>query len=239
MLRKTLITLALFTAFAGTAAWAQDYTGDTDSSGRTVRRAEDVEGKYMKDEIVGIKPQTGVMAFNGDTLGDSDSRIIYGLTADWNLVSTIFPEDESMKSWFVGPSTGVLYSNLGGPGSDFFASTDNPGDGASVLVIPANLKVGYNVGRDVRLSAHGGANFVYRDKVGTAGTTPEGGAALRLGATDSAPGESDTTIFPNVGADFEFSLGSGIGLLLRPDATLVKDDTDLYTGTIGLNILLG
>ena len=220
------ITLALSAGLLGTVARAAD---DTDSSGQTVRNAEERPNKgTLKGEVVGIKPQVGAATFNQKSIGGGDSRMVYGFTLDFNAINMMSNPSDSMQSWYIGPSTGFLYSNLGGPGANFFASTSNTGTSSNVFQIPLDLKVGYNLGTAARISLHGGGNLIRRSDVTT----------VALGTPNPTLVGSDTAVFPNIGADLEFGLGKNFGLILRPDATLTKGP-NIYTGTIGLSALFG
>ena len=219
------ITLALSAGFLGTVARA----ADSDTSGQTVKTAEARPNSgTLKGEVVGIKPQVGVATFNQKSISGGDARAAYGLTLDFNVINMMSNPSDSMQSWYIGPSTGFLYSNIGGPGANFFASSSNAGPSSNVFQIPADLKVGYNFGQSARLSLHGGGNIIRRSDV----------SLVAIGTPNPAASGSDTTIFPNVGADVEFGLGKNFGLLIRPDLTLTKGP-NVYTGTIGLSALFG
>ena len=73
-----------------------------------------------------------------------------------------------------------------------------------------------------RLSLRGGGNITYRSVAD----------AMDFGPATAGPG-SRWRIYPNVGADFE--LGQ---LVIRPDLTLTPGN-EVFTGTVGYNIVLG
>ncbi|MBC7693594.1 MAG: hypothetical protein H7222_17650 [Methylotenera sp.] len=231
MLKTFKGALALTAALASfsTVALAEDYSSmdsNTDTSGTTTKDVGNYNGDSMlKREVVGIKPQVGALSTSDRS---QDSRLAYGFTADLNLASSIWKAGSKMRNVFFGPSTGVLYSNRGAAGSNFFASSDISGDSAKLMLIPANLKLGYNITPSFRVSAHGGGNFVYRNNPG----------AVQLGNLTSTSNGADWTLRPNVGADFEFGLGQNFGLIIRPDVTL-NPGNDLYSATIGFNALIG
>ncbi|OFZ83356.1 MAG: hypothetical protein A3K03_05025 [Bdellovibrionales bacterium RIFOXYD1_FULL_44_7] len=197
--------------------------------GVTVTRAKEAEGGYLKDEIIGIKPQVGVLVFK-DALSpgqDTTTRGAAGLTLDMNAATLI---NENMERWFIGPSTGVIYSHLGGPDAGFFGTTDAGGvaAGSNFFFIPADLKLGVNLAERYRVAVHGGGNVTYR-------SIP---ASMNLGGDNAGQTTPGWDIYPNVGADFEANLGRNIALLARPDVTFTPGD-EFFTGTLALAIPLG
>lgn len=219
-MHKTMILLTLATSVMGSIAWAQD---DTDLS--SVAEAQEVNRGYLANEVVGLKPQVGAAVFT-DQNGNLTSRAIEGFTVDANMATMI------NKDWnllYLGPSTGVLYSHLGDPTSNIFGNNpDSPigAGGANLLIIPANLKVGSNLTDYFRLSGHLGGNLIYRSVA----------SSLYMGASSDNAGPT-WSIFPNLGADAEVSLGKRTALMFRPDWTITPGNT-LFTGTVALNIPL-
>jgi hypothetical protein len=178
----------------------------------------------MMDEIYGLKPQVGVMVFkpvqNGVTQ-DTDARAMIGATLDVNLFRLA---SEDLRQFYGGVSTGILASHVGRADANLFGAGDNGGAG-NVFLVPLNLKVGYNVNEAFRVSAHGGANAVYRTV----------GNRFNFGDQGNTAGD-DWTLYPNVGLDFEF--GKKVSLMVRPDFTITPED-EVFTGTFALSIPLG
>src|SRR5690606_13313175 len=150
-----------------------------------ITQEEEATRGFLRDESVSIKPQLGAVFFE-DATGDRTTRAAAGLTLDINVAP-------GSDSWFIGPSTGAIFSHLGSATSNFFGTSpgedasDVASGGANMLQVPANVKVGYNFTDKFRLAIHGGGNVIYRSEAG----------AISLG--DSITG-SDWTVFPNVGA---------------------------------------
>lgn len=195
----------------------------------TTASQSDMQGGLIRNEVLGIKPQVGILSFDNAN-GENDTRGAAGLTIDLNMtqaIAGIFGAEDAMSNLYVGPSTGLIYSHLGAPNANFIGNSDsgNAGAGANLFYIPANLKVGVNLGDALRVSAHGGGNVVYRSIENSA----------RLGANQGNNAGNDWTIFPNVGADVELGLGENANILLRPDWTLTEGP-DMFTGTLGLVI---
>jgi hypothetical protein len=194
----------------------------------TVREEEEVAGGHLEDEVVGFKPQIGTVVYDENVVADeSTSRAAFGFTVEMNAMSAI---DKNLKQWYLGPVTGLIYSHLGSPGSNFFG-TDAPTNnnaGANFFLVPVNLKLGYTFGRDFRVAAHGGGNLIYR-------SIP---SSMVLDSGDAALNDDEFKMYPNVGADFEFGLGKNVALLLRPDWTLAPEN-DVFTGTLAIAIPLG
>lgn len=227
-MHKNKLTLLLAAGLVSVTAWAQENVGGNPSAGettggRTEVSAAEVTRGYLRDEVVGIRPEVGILAFK-DSLGNNTSRLAAGLEVEWNAISLMNNKD--LKSWFIGPTTGLVYSHLGAPTSNFFGT--NPSvvtdAGSNFLFIPANLKVGYTFGDNFRVAAHGGGNVTYRSVA----------SSLNLGASSVEAG-SVWKMFPNVGADVEFGLGKNIALALRPDLTITPGD-DFFAGTLALGI---
>jgi hypothetical protein len=224
--KKNLIVLAsglaLVSSLAiGKPAWSQEDT----IAARTERTEAEVAKRPLEREVVGIKPQAGVMVFN-DALDQTDSRAAGAIIVEMNALTSFFKDSPIAKSWYLGPSTGVVYSHLGDPNSNFFgadASNRLGQAGSNYVMIPLNLKVGYLFpDSNFRLSVRGGGNFTYRSVAD----------AINFGPSTAGPG-SRWRMYPNVGADFE--LGQ---LVIRPDLTLTPGN-DVFTGTVGFNIALG
>jgi hypothetical protein len=205
----------------GASAWSAEDT----IAGRTERVEEEVGKGPLQREVVGIKPQAGVMVFS-DALDQTDSRAAAALIVEMNAMTTFFKDSPIARSWYLGPSTGVVYSHLGDPNSNFFGadSSSRIGQaGSNFLIVPVNLKLGYLFpDSNFRISVRGGGNFTYRSVAD----------AMNLGTATAGPG-SRWRMYPNVGADIE--LGQ---LMIRPDLTLTPGN-EIFTGTVGFNISLG
>lgn len=224
--KKTFMVLALGLAFVSSlaiskSAWSQEDT----IAARTERAEEEVAKGPLEREVVGIKPQLGVMIFN-DALDKTDSRVAAALIVEMNAMTTFFKDSQAAKRWYLGPSTGVVYSHLGDPSSNFFGadSSNRIGQaGSNFLMVPVDLKLGYMVpDSNFRLSIRAGGNITYRSVAD----------AMNLGSSTAGAG-SRWRIYPNVGADIE--LGS---LTIRPDLTITPGN-EVFTGTVGYNISLG
>ena len=193
----------------------------------TERTEAEVTRGYLQKEIVGIKPQAGLVVFKNSD-GNTDSRAAMGLILEMNAVTTFYKGNKELKNWYIGPSTGLIFSHLGNPSSNFFG-TDPAGarsiqSGSNFLIVPLNLKVGYNwPDSEFRFSMRAGGNFTYR-------TVAE---SLNFGPATSVGTNSVWRMYPNVGADIEVGR-----LTIRPDLTLTPED-ELFSGTIGYNISLG
>jgi hypothetical protein len=196
-----------------------------DTSLATTAESSEVTRGYLSNELVGVKPQVGVIAFT-DQLGNSQGRAAYGFTLESNIAGMVGLD----KSIYMGPQTGFIFSHLGEPSSNLFgADSDTPvgAAGSNMFFIPANLKVGYNVTDRFRVGAHGGGNVVYRSVA----------SAMNLGDSSAQDG-SVWRIFPNVGGDVEYAVGPNLAVMARPDVTLTPGDT-IFTGTVALNLALG
>jgi len=211
---------------SGTSDMGQAPGTSDDASLATTAESSEVTRGYLNKEVVGVKPQLGVMAFT-DQFGNTQGRAAYGFTLESNMAAAV---GLGGSPFYVGPQTGFIFSHFGDPGSNLFGadSSSNIGAaGANVFLIPANLKVGYNVTERFRVAAHGGGNVLYRSVA----------SAFNTGDSSALPG-SVWRIYPNVGGDVEYALGQHVALMARPDVTLTPGDT-LFTGTLALNLALG
>lgn len=209
---------------------AEEQPGRVETMPTEVTVAQVEPERYaIRDEIVGIKPQAGTILYKSPVDDSNQQRLIFGLTADWNMRHAFFGGNPTR--WALGPSVGIYYSHLGSGNSDFFGAGDgserNLGGGANMLLLPLNFKVGYNLTDSFRISAHGGGNMIFRSKANS----------MNLGADQ---GVSDTLwkMYPNAGADFEIGLTRSVALLFRPDFTIAPEK-DIFTGTVGISASLG
>jgi hypothetical protein len=187
------------------------------------RVAEVAPPAPLLTETVGIKPQLGALFYQNQGGGD-EVRGLLGVTVDWNLSNTFRPD---YSHWFVGLSSGALASRVGESGANFVGSGDRS-QGNSLLIIPANLKIGYAFTDKLRASVRGGGNLFYRSAL----------RSVSLGDGDSSPGASNWRMFPNAGADVEFTLGQRTVLMFRPDVTFGTAD-NVYSASMALSIPLG
>lgn len=220
--KKTISALALSSAIlAGGTVWAQE------TAPRTTATAEEVT-RGMKAETVSIKPELGIIAYT-DTQDNSTSRGVAGLGVDWNF-GKLLMSGTAGRDWYLGLSTGAIYSHLGSSGSNFFGSSPDvvsSAPGANLLVIPTDLKLGYNLTDASRVSIHGGGNVVYRSVANS----------MSLGPSTSVGDNSVWRMYPNAGASFEFGSGN-VAFIARPDFTFTPG-SDIFTGTLGVGITLG
>ncbi len=176
----------------------------------------------LREETVSVKPMVGVLAYK-DALDNNTSRGAAGLSVDGNITNW-FTKDPT--NFFVGPQTGAIFSHLGSPTSNFFGTSPDAGQdisgGANMLIVPANLKAGYNFGNNLRVGAHGGGNVTYRSTA----------SAINTGSSNQ------WVVYPNAGGDVDFGLAPNVSLTLRPDWTITPGN-DIFSGMLGLGVNLG
>ncbi len=228
-MRKLMTSAIVITAWLGLVpAWAQDSQGTTANSGEgtSFTTTHDTGQGELSTEAFSLKPEVGVVRYSATTDGGGNTRAAAGLDMEFNLARLT----GTPTAVYTGIQTGVVYSHLGSAGGSFWGGSggDQSTDpGANMLLIPADLKVGWNVLDYLRISAHGGGNLTYRSAGNSAAFGPSSG---NTGAV--------WRIFPNVGGDIDVGITRNISLLLRPDVTLTTGST-LFTGTVGLGINLG
>lgn len=229
-MRIITTSLILSALWVGNTTWADDDESSRQMPGEspmatTTTEAQEVTRGYLPDEKLSVKPQVGLVAYR-DTLGSDTSRLAAGIALDMNAFKLL--DYTRWKNVYLGPSTGLLYSHMGSATSNFVGTSptsDQGGTGANLLIIPTDLKVGYNFGENYRIAAHGGGNIVYRS------------VANVVNFGDAATADSAWKYYPNAGGSFEVGFGHNVALQLRPDWTFTPAD-NIFTGTVALGILL-
>lgn len=217
-MKRNIFVLFLLLIFVVAVNFAQ-----AQSPTFTTSAVKDEDEKTMRDETIGIIPQVGAISYT-DKNGSKDGRHLAGLGIDFNFASFY---KNVMRDYYLGISTGAFYSHVGAAGSDFFGSNDDQGDGgANILMIPMDAKIGYNFTESFRGSVHGGGNLIYRSRANSA----------KLGSGSDGTGEL-WSVYPNVGADFEFQVGRSVSLIARPDLTIAPDQ-NLFMATVGATIMM-
>ncbi len=220
-MRFNIVYVMLTVLIAGTAAWAAE-----DTSQQTQAEAKEITRGYLRDEKVAVKPQLGVVAFNEPSTSNTGSRLAAGVTAEMNAVPFV---DKTMAAWYVGPSTGLIFSHLGSDTSNFVGTNQDVGSrgtpSSNLLIIPTNLKVGYAFTDYYRLAAHGGGNIIYRSV----------GNSMLLDKSEVATSDSQWKYYPNIGADLDVAISPNLALTVRPDWTITPDD-NVFMGTVALSV---
>ncbi len=242
----------LAVACLGPAAWADEYVpdysmpgsqqeplptspeaqlpGSVDQEVAPVSVAhEEAQNSALKNEIAGFKPQAGVALFKSPTDNSDQSRGVLGFTYDMNLTRAALGDEPT--EMFLGPSLGLLYSHVGTSNASFWGTGDGSNNqnsgGANLLILPLNLKVGWNASDALRLSVHGGGNIVYRSAANS----------MNMGSGSDQSGAL-WKVYPNAGGDVELGLSKSVALLIRPDVTITPEN-DLFTGTLGVSATFG
>src|SRR4051794_23798123 len=99
----------------------------TDEVQTTTTTVTEVTSNSIKNQLVSVKPQAGAAVFR-DQFDTMSSRALYGIGVDANLIPGI---NKDWNSWYLGPSTGALYSHLGDPTSNFVGMNADRGYGAA------------------------------------------------------------------------------------------------------------
>jgi hypothetical protein len=232
-------------------AWAQhtnssDQASESSQTGTTTQSSENTStttttevgpAEGLSGELVGIKPQVGFINFR-DAANNFDDRGAIGLTLDMNAASALtrIMGIGNGSPLFIGPSIGAFYSHIGAVDGGFFGSdttspaTPNGGSssgGANLVLLPADLKVGWNFGY-FRAAVHAGGNVFYSSVAN----------AVALGINPRTSTSSNWNILPDVGADLEYGMTNKIALIARPDWTMSGSNRMLAL-TVGASIPLG
>lgn len=209
---------------------SSDATGVSQS--RTEVTQEVVEKGGLDDQVVGITAQAGFVNLDDDS-GAGNTRAVGGLSVDGNFLAGV---DTKNGKPFLGPSVGVFYSHLGQPGGNLFGINSPAGDeGAHLLMLPLNLKVGYTFSDVVRLGVHGGVSISYLNSARQATTVTA--TPTTVTTTTGTFRDDDWDTNTNVGGDVEIGLGQDVFMLIRPDWTF-RNTGDAFTGTLGIGFPL-
>lgn len=204
---KKIVVLFVLSFFCTMAAgYAQS------PSGTSMKKSSGESDRALRDEILGFSPQFGVITVS-DYNGDSTAQPLTGLGVDFN-VTPLFSEATSLQDYYIGISTGAFYSHM----SESMKNTN-------LLAIPANAKFGYNFTDSFRASIHGGANVIYRSAANS----------VNFGESADA-GDSLWKVYPNVGADFEYQVGSHVSIIARPDLTFTPA-SNAFMATLGATFI--
>ena len=207
---------ALSISGAVSAAWADEATPSS--------QAQDISMDHdggLLNEAIGIKPEVGALGFN-DASGNNTYRGAVGLAVDLNFSRIAMGVANGL---YLGISTGGLYSHVGDPGSNFFGtspSLSSGTSGANVFLFPADVKLGWNINDNLRLSGHGGGNVLY--------TSIPGAIAINS--------SNNWNLLPNAGGDLDIGLGRSVAMTLRPDWTFAAGTT-FFTGTLEFGFAIG
>lgn len=185
------------------------------------------EMHQMRDDKFTVIPLIGTLAYV-DPRDEGAGRLAVGLALEANAMS--WQEDVTLRDWYLGASTGFIYSHIGSRTSNFFGTDPDVQDNAAsanIVLIPVDLKVGYLVTEKIRFSILGGGNVMYRSVKSSFDT---GGDF----ATDNS---SDWTMYPNLGASLEVGLADRVTLAVKPDLSFTPGVVAFY-GMLGIGISL-
>ena len=167
-------------------------------------------------------PALGALNFRDETYNTTNRGVI-GVTSDIGF-SQVF--GVLKRDLYAGFSTGILYSHLGSTGSSFFGTSPPSGTvggaGANLLLFPFNGKVGIYLGDTVRVSAHGGANLIYR-------SVP---TSISIGNYGD-----HWNFYPNTGLDLDIGVTKNVAVTIRPDWTITPGN-NFFTGTLAMGFAL-
>ena len=218
MIKRCLFAAILMTLLVSSSVYA------VESEVSKVEKKTLTRG-LIKDELFSIKPLTGVFAYD-DGQGHTATRLNVGLAVDMNFTRA---STQLSNEWYGGLSSGLVYSHLGDPGSNFFGNASDLPLGyqsAYLFLIPVNTKIGFAPSDFYRISLHAGANVIYRSL----------NQSINLSDSAAISGSS-WLLRPNFGFDLDVAINRNISITLRPDWTL-SSGTNLFTGTLALGFFL-
>jgi hypothetical protein len=209
----------------------------TEATSSTEISASRPTGGGLENEKFAVTPELGVFSYS-TLLNGTQTRGMIGFGLDMNAVTTFVPPEKRNDIWssiYIGPQTGLFYAHTGSATSNFLGTSPTVADtsaGGNLLLLPLDLKVGYSLADNFRISLHGGGNIIYQSVAGTVNFTR---GTTVVGTTAAA---TNWNIYPNVGGDIEYGVGKNISVLIRPDVTLAPGASP-FTGTIGVGIAIG
>jgi len=164
----------------------------------------------IRDQVIGITPEIGMISYTNQS-GTYTTRATAGAGFDLNFLAQ--RPDSEIQNWY---------------GGNFFGSNSAgaPTNNSNLVIIPADVKVGYNFNSVFRFSAHGGGNVIYRSVADS----------IDLGSGSNGT-DSAWKIYPNVGVDAEWQVSQSFSVLIRPDITLTQGNNLLNT-TVGATWIL-
>src|SRR5690606_20976107 len=152
------------------------------------------------------------------------ARGTVGLNMEWNLASQ-FSDNPAL---YLAVQSGAHVAKVGSSDADFFGggSTSGQLEDATLVGIPADLKVGYNISESARVSVHGLGNVIYRRSAG----------AFRLADDAPAASESAWVVVLNIEGVIEDQVGDYVVILAWLVVILAVET--LFVGTLSANIML-
>jgi hypothetical protein len=188
-----------------------------DTQTTTAQASEVTRGVFASPFTV--TPAVGALGYQALN-GDYTSRITTGILMDFDIGAATFTGPSHAK---LGLQTGLLFSHLGSPGSNFFgANAAVPvQDNANAFTVPIEATAGWAVSDTFETSLLFGANMLYR-------STP---SSMIVGRNDLSTG-SRVDFFPSLGLQGGWALGSAAALTVRGDYIPTPKD-DMFTATIG------
>ena len=181
------------------------------------------QAETMKSQVWGLTPQIGFFSYT-DRSDNYTSRMAIGLGYDINFAPALW---EKSNLFFTGIKTGFLYTHVGSDSANLFGNNgaDASQQGANVLTIPIDLKVGYNLSDSFRLSFCTGGNLIYRSIA----------KSMDLGPGSDSSDEL-WKIYPNAGLNAELQVNKNLSLGAHPDMTFTPG-RNIFVATIGATIM--
>ena len=227
MRNSTPAALGLVASLMASTALAQG-TGNANPYNDTgtmssVTEKGNLSSGLLKDEIVSLKPEFGVATYTAPN-NQGQGRATYGILSDLNFSKTLPPEWGPI---YLGITSGLMFTHLGSATSNFWGSDPSQvvtDPGANMLLFPADIEAGWAMNNNARLAIHGGANVLYRSVANS----------IDMGDSSSVPG-SVWRLFPNLGVDFDYSIGRNVAISIRPDLTLTPGN-NVFIAAVGVGI---
>ena len=211
--RITILTMSVL--LVGSAALAEDQVNPASTH---ANEANVTRGVY--ESPLNVTARTGVLGFK-DTADSNTSRILEGLSLNWNLTN-MSTMDIPLQ---LGFEAGLLFSHLGSVGSNFIGTNGNGTGSSSAIntaVFPLTFVLGFKPNYSSLLALNLGTNAIYQNNSST----------MNVGRPGASGTGSSTEFFPSIGFTAGYSLARFIGLTLRGDY-IPTPVSNMFTASLG------
>ena len=193
-------------AYAASTENAQVSTAEGEGGGGVQRN--------MRNEEFGLAPQIGAIGYH-DPSGSYTSRAAIGVGVDYNAAALLGLNN----NLYLGAGSGFDIARAGYPTANMLGGGTM--SNSNMVIVPVDLKVGYNLTDKFRTSVRGGGDVVYKSNA----------ASVNFG------GPNDWTMHPDVGVDLEWQVSKRVSVQAKPDLFFTPGE-NVFVGMLGANILL-
>lgn len=197
------------------------YADEAETAGITTEEASEIT-QGLFDKTWSVTPRVGILGFQ-DATGSHASRMMEGFTTQYSLANLV----GRPLGLEMGLESGLLYSHIGSPGSNFFGTQPpiRTAQGANSYLIPLNATIGYRVSNQWLVAMNLGASIFHRSI----------GNSMILGRAGDGVAGTSTDVFPDLGVNVGWALSKTIGVSLRGE-WIPTPQKPMYSATLGATI---